>query len=473
GELSFEDAYQTFAKMVRAGNHADGILIETMTDLYELKAAVLAAKENADLPVFASVMVDRKGKLLTGADIQTVVALLEGLRVDALGLNCGFGPEQMQPYLEEMLRYASLPVLINPNAGMPTEQEGKTIFSLDPSGYSAAMQSLFDLGPAFVGGCCGTTPLHLKEMISRYKDAPLREITEKSESIATSYSRGISLGHQTIMIGEKLNPTGNKPLSTAIKEENLGEILDLAIAQKKAGAQVIEVNMGLAGIDQKSFLPKVTSALQGVLDLPLMIDTSDIAAMEAAVRIYNGKPLINSVNGKPEVMDAVFPIVKKYGGIVVGLTLDEQGIPSTPEGRVAIAKKIIDRAADYGIDKKDILIDTLTMTISANQEAAATTLTALKQVKEQLGVNTVLGVSNVSFGLPQREIINTTFYTQALLQGLDAAILNPFSDSMKNACYAHRALHGQDPSCLEYIAAVEATPVPSKETGKEHLPEHS
>ncbi|MBC8535676.1 homocysteine S-methyltransferase family protein [Feifania hominis] len=453
GDLEFERAVELFGEMARAGERAgaDFIHIETMSDTLELKAAVLAAKECTQLPVTATVIFDESGKLLTGGDAAGVVAMLEGLGVAALGMNCGLGPVQMTKLLPELLARASVPVIVNPNAGMPVIREGKTCFEVGPEEFAATMEELAELGAAFIGGCCGTTPEHIRAVAQRCSGIKLKPFTAKNETVISSYGRSVSFDNGPIVIGERINPTGKPRLKQALREGDLEYILTAGISQQQAGAQVLDVNVGLPGIDERQAMVRVVTELQGVVDAPLQIDTASSAVMEAALRVYNGKALVNSVNGKRESMEAVFPLVAKYGGVVVGLTLDEAGIPETAEGRLAVAKKIVDTARQYGIDKKDIMIDTLTMTISSIPDAARVTLDALELVRRELGVKTVLGVSNVSFGLPCREFVNAAFYTMALERGLGAAILNPNAEAMMNAYHAFRALWGYDEKCADYI----------------------
>ena len=453
GDLSFENAYTAFQEMAVAGEKAgaDIIVIETMSDIYETKAAVLAAKENTNLPIFVTVVFDEKGKLLTGSDVNTVVAVLEGLGVDALGINCGLGPHQMLPLAEQVLKNCSIPVIIKPNAGLPRNENGKTIFDVSPGEFAQAMEKIVDKGVWIVGGCCGTTPAHIKALYEHCKNKTPLPIIPKNKTIVSSYTHTVEIGNSPIMIGERINPTGKSRFKQALKEKDFDYILREGFSQQQKGAHILDVNVGLPDIDETQMLISVMKELQSVIDLPLQIDTSNILAMEQALRYYNGKAMINSVNGKKESMNAIFPIVKKYGGVVVGLTLDENGIPETAEKRFTIAQKIIDTAQSYGISKKDIVIDVLAMTISSDQFSALETLKALHMVKQHLGVKTVLGVSNISFGLPQREIITSHFYTMAMQCGLDAGIINTNSDAMMHSYYAYHALTGLDNNCMDYI----------------------
>ncbi len=457
GDLDFEEAYEAFREAAVAGEQAgaDLIHIETMSDTYEVKAAVLAAKENTDLPVFATMIFDEKGKLLTGGDVPSVAALLEGLGVDALGINCGMGPEQMMPILEELLEYTSLPVIVKPNAGLPKQKNGEVYYDVEPEEFAGYMEEIVRKGASLIGGCCGTTPAHIRRMTERVKASHAfahRQIPEPEEAtIVSSYGRAVILGEKPVIIGERINPTGKKRFKQALKEQDLDYILTEGVRQQDQGAHILDVNVGLPDIDEPAMMKKVVTELQSVTSLPLQIDTVDPAALEAALRIYNGKAMVNSVNGKQESMDAIFPLIRKYGGVVVGLTLDENGIPDTAKGRVEIAGRIIREAARYGIPKKDIVIDVLAMTISSDPAGARTTLEALEGVRKTYGVCTVLGVSNISFGLPSRPVINANFYTMALQKGLSAGIINPLSEDMMRSYYAYCALMGYDENCERYI----------------------
>ncbi len=453
GELAFEDAVETFAEVVREGvkNGADLILIETMSDMYELKAAILAAKENSDLPVFSTVVFDKAGKLLTGGTPEAAVALMEGLGVDALGTNCSLGPVQMIPMVKELLRYASIPVIVNPNAGLPRSENGQTVYDVGPEEFAEAMDQILDMGASVVGGCCGTTPEYIRLLKEKADQHKVPVIEPKNDTIVTSYAVAQEIGDDPVIVGERINPTGKKRFQQALKEHDMDYILNMGLAQQKKGAHILDVNVGLPGIDETAMMTETVEELQSIIELPLQIDTSDFEAMEAAMRIYNGKPMINSVNGKQESMDAVFPLAAKYGGVIVALALDERGIPKTADERVEIAQKIYKEAAKYGISKKDIVIDCLCMTISSEPEGAVTTLETVRRI-HAMGGKTILGVSNISFGLPQRVIVNSTFYTMALQAGLNAAIINPNSDAMMRSYYAYRALYAKDEHCGDYIS---------------------
>ncbi len=459
GDLDFEDAVSQFAPVVRAGAAAgaDCVLIETMSDTYELKAAVLSAKENCCLPVLATLIFDEKGTLLTGGDIPSAVALLEGLGVSALGLNCGMGPAQMRPLVEELLRYTSLPVILNPNAGLPRFGNGKTIFDVTPELFASEM-ALLAPSVTLLGGCCGTTPGHLRAMIAACKDIPLPPVTRKDTLLVSSYGGAVAFGRDPVVIGERINPTGKKRLQQALREGDMDYVLREGLDQQAAGAQMLDVNVGVPGLDETVLLRHTAEALQSVTPLPLQLDSSNPAALEAAMRRYNGKPLVNSVSGKWESLEAILPLVKKYGGGLVCLTLDEKGIPETAAGRLAIAKRIIEEAEDRGIDRRELLIDVLTLPVSAGDRNSAVTLEALRMVREQLGAKTVLGVSNVSFGLPKREQLSADFFTLALGAGLSAAIINPKSAPMMDSLAAFRSLAGLDPGCAGYIARFADSP---------------
>lgn len=453
GDLEFETAYEAFKEVMILGEKAgaDLIHIETMSDTYELKAAVLAAKENTDLPVFATAIFDERRKLLTGADVSSVVALLEGLGVDALGINCGMGPKQMFPVLEEIMKYSSVPVIVKPNAGLPKQRDGKTYYDVSEDEFAAYMEQIVQMGACVIGGCCGTTPEHIRAMKERCKNAELVPVTEKEFTVVSSYGQSVILGEGSKIIGERINPTGKKRFKQALKEHDLDYILREGIVQQDQGAHILDVNVGLPDIDEPALMEEVIQELQSVVNLPLQIDTVDTEAMEKALRIYNGKAMVNSVSGKMDSMKTVFPLVKKYGGVVIGLTLDENGIPADADGRIKIAEKIIRTAAEYGIKKKDLVIDALAMTISSEPEGAKVTLETLRRLRDDIGVNTVLGVSNISFGLPCRPIVNAAFYTMAMFNGLSAGIINPSSEDMMKSWYAYHALLGLDSNCERYI----------------------
>lgn len=453
GETDFEEAYEAFRQAAVYGEKsgADIAVIETFTDTLELKAAVLAVKENTSLPIFATCSFDESGKLLTGGDPESVVALLEGLEVDALGINCSLGPDSLKPIFDRMVSVSSTPVMISPNAGMPSIIDGKTVYSVDPEEFSDSMVYFAENGAQIIGGCCGTTPEHIAKTCEKCRNIKPLPVTDKGLCVVSSYSRSQLIGGVPVIIGERINPTGKKAFKQAIKDNNIEYIISQGIEQQKSGAHILDVNVGLPEIDEKAVMLKAIESIQAVIDLPLQIDSSSGDVIQAALRRYNGKAMINSVNGKKEEMERIFPLVKKYGGVVVALTIDEGGIPESAEGRVKIAEKIINTAEKYGIAKKNIVVDALTMTVSSSPEAARVTLDALSLIKQKLGVNTVLGVSNVSFGLPEREVINSTFFALALQAGLDAGIINPNSDAMMNAYISYLTLKGLDENCSGYV----------------------
>ena len=422
-----------------------------MNDAYETKAAVLAAKENSSLPIFVTNVYDEGGHLMTGADPAAMVALLEGLGVDALGVNCSLGPDKMLPVVEQLCKYSSVPVIVNPNAGLPSTKNGKTEFNINAKVFSDCMRKIAVSGAAVLGGCCGTTPEFIKKTVEKTADIPLN-ITEKNYTLVSSYTHAHEVGgKKPTLIGERINPTGKPKFKEALRRNDIPYIVNEGLSQAEKGVHILDVNVGLPEIDEKEMMIRAVLQLQAVCELPLQIDSTDPAVLEGAMRIYNGKPLVNSVNGDEESMESVFPLVKKYGGTVIALTLDKDGIPETAAERFAIAEKIIARAAEYGIAKKDIVADPLALTVSSNQESANITLDTVKMLKNA-GIRTSLGVSNISFGLPHRETVNSVFFTAALCAGLDCAIMNPFAEGMLNAYYAFNALTGRDAACAEYIS---------------------
>lgn len=453
GDLDFEDAVELFAKTVRLiGDRADAILIETMNDSYETKAAVLAAKENSALPVFVTNVYGADGKLMTGADIPAMVALLEGLGVDALGMNCSLGSAQMARLLPQMYAESSIPVIVQPNAGLPREENGKTVYDEDEAFFAENLLFCAKNGARILGGCCGTTPAYIRRAADTIKGMTPLPVVMREKSVVSSYTHAVELGKVPVLIGERINPTGKKLLKQALRERNSEYILNEALGQEKAGAHILDVNVGLPDLDEAETLVRVMCALQEVTALPLQLDSSSPEALARAMRRYNGKPMVNSVNGKRSSMKEIFPLVKKYGGLVVALTLDEKGIPATAEGRLRIARKILRAAEKYGISRKDIIFDPLAMAVSADPTAPRATLGALSLIREKLGANTVLGVSNVSFGLPNRDFITSAFFALALDRGLSAAIMNPFSAEMVKTYRSFLALTGADENCSDYIA---------------------
>lgn len=451
GGLDFEDAVNIFKTTVKAGADAgaDLVVIETMNDIYEAKAAILAVKEVCNLPVFVTMVFGEDAKTMTGASPEAAVAILEGLGVDALGINCSLAPRQMRDIAARMIACASVPVIVKPNAGLPEERDGKTVYNLSAEDFAADMAEIADLGVSILGGCCGTTPLYIAELIAKTK-GKFKPVQKKNITAVASYTHAVTIGDIPVLIGERINPTGKKRLKQALKENDMAYILGEAVAQAEKGAHILDVNVGLPEIDEPAVLERAVCEIQSVTDLPLQIDTSDPVAMERALRRYNGKALVNSVNGKVEIMQAVFPLVKKYGGAVICLTLDEDGIPETAEGRVKIAKKIITYAKKYGIEESQLIFDPLAMAVSADGGAALAALGAIKTLTD-MGCHTSLGVSNISFGLPNRDFINGTFFACALSAGLKAAIINPDSQEMIKTYRAYLALSGKDKNCLGYI----------------------
>ncbi len=460
GDLDFEDAVEIFADVVRRGAACgvDLILIETMGDSYETKAALLAAKENSDLPVFVSNAYGEDGRLTTGSSPEAMVAMLEGLGADAIGVNCSYGPDQLADVVARYLATASVPVLLKPNAGLPQVVDGKTVYDIAPDRFAAAVAAQIADGVRVAGGCCGTTPAHIAALAAAVRDISPRPLTDNHTPCIASATHTVSFGGAPILIGERINPTGKKKLKAALVAHDMEYLLSQALMQQEQGAHVLDINVGLPEIDEPTLLTEAVTEIQAICDLPLQIDTANPTAMERALRRYNGKALINSVNGKEESMRAVFPLAKKYGGMIVALTLDEQGIPATVEGRLTIARRILVVAAEYGIRPQDILFDPLAMTVSADPQAAMVTLECVRRIREELGCHVSLGVSNVSFGLPCRDAVNSTFFAAALQNGLSAAIMNPASMSMMQVYYAHRVLHAQDDNCHDYIAFAETLP---------------
>ncbi len=454
GDLDFEDAVKAFSAPIKAGTSAgaDLIIIETMNDPYELKAAIIAAKENSELPIFATFVLDENGKTMTGCDIKSMVAMLEGLGVSALGVNCSLGADKLKKFIPEIVSFSSIPVIVNPNAGMPIINNGKTHFDSTPDIFLANMLEIAQMGARILGGCCGTTPEHISKVVSALKNETPKKVIKKSITAVSSYSKCCVFDKKAVLIGERINPTGKPKLKAALRENNMDYLISEAIGQEEKNADMLDVNVGLPEINEPEFLERAIKEIQSVTSLPLQIDTSDTVALERAMRIYNGKPLVNSVNGKEESMRCVFPLVKKYGGAVIALTLDENGIPATAKGRYDIAEKIVRRAEKEGIDKKDIIVDPLCLTVSSDKNAPSVTLDAIKLIKSGLGVKTSLGISNVSFGLPKRDFINSTFFTLALQNGLDAVIMNPYSEEIMKAYHSYNALLGIDEVCEEYIA---------------------
>ncbi len=473
GDLPFEEAVGLYAKNVREAVKygVDLILIETMNDSYETKAAVLAAKENCELPVFVTNAYDKNGKLMTGADPLAMIAMLEGLDVDALGMNCSFGPDVMLSIIDLFTDNCSLPLIVSPNAGLPRVENGRTVYDISAEEFADYMLKIAEKGVNILGGCCGTTPEYIATSVRKTAAVPFHAPEKKNITLVSSYTHAVQVGKYPVLIGERINPTGKPKLKEALRSGNLNYILNEGIRQSEAGSHILDVNVGLPEIDETETMRKVVSALQSVTDTPLQLDSSSPAVLESAMRVYNGKPLINSVNGDDASINAVLPLVKKYGGTIIALTMDKNGIPKTAGERVAIAEKIIERAREYGIEKKDIIVDPLCLTVSSDTANALVTLEAVKLLHEKK-IKTSLGVSNISFGLPDRDKLNSAFFISALENGLDCAIMNPFSVGMTDAYYAYRVLHGLDKSCGDYIrytASAESKSLPASDASEQRI----
>ena len=446
GSLSFDGAYDAFSEVVRLGCEAgvDAVVVETMTSTLEAKAATLAVKENSDLPLIVSFAFSENGKLLSGAECEAVVAMFEGLGADVIGVNCSLGPKSLLPIVRRMLAVASVPISFKPNAGMPKITAEGVVYNVDPTEFAADVCEALAAGVQLVGGCCGTTPEYIEKLAEVASSRTPCRVLPQKQSVITSPSRAFYLDRGITLIGENINPTGKKLMREAVKNHDIDYVTDLAISEEERGADVLDVNVGVPGIDEPAFLSEVISALQYSVSVPLCIDTADPAAMERALRICDGKPMINSVNGKAESMAAIFPLQKKYGGVVIALTLDEKGIPDTVDGRIAVAKKILATAGEYGIDKADIIFDPLALTVGADPKSAKRALESIRRITSELGCKTSLGVSNISYGLPARPVMNAAFLSMAAAAGLSAAIINPLSDEMRGALLASRALLGYD-----------------------------
>ena len=451
GALSFEDAYDLFAEEMDAADEADVIVIETMTDLYEAKAAVLAAREHAPgKPILVTMTFETTGRTFAGVSAEAAALTLSGLGVSALGVNCSLGPKDLEPVIERMSHYTDLPLIFKPNAGLPDPNSSE--YDIGPQEFADAVRSITKHGLKLVGGCCGTTPEYIACMKKALADVSYTPQTKEEGPVVCSASTIVHINGPRI-IGERINPTGKKLFKKALQENNIDYILNQALSQVEAGAEILDVNVGLPEIDEKEMMVKVLKAIQGVCDAPLQVDSTKPDVLEAALRAYNGRPIVNSVNGEEKSLSTVLPLVKKYGATVVGLTLDENGIPKTAEERFQIAKRIVERAEALGIPREDVFIDCLTLTVSAEQAACKETLEGLHRVKTELGCKMALGVSNISFGLPYRELVNSTFLTMALEEGLDLPIINPNVDSMTGAVRAFRVLRGIDENSLDYISS--------------------
>ena len=467
GTLRFEEAYELFKEQVVAGRDAgaDLIVIETMSDLYEVKAAVLAAKENSELPVWVTMTFEQSGRTFVGVTVPAMAMTLQGLGVDAMGFNCSLGPRELLPLVKELRQYTDKPLILKPNAGLPDPATGE--YAITGAAFARQMQAALPFGVQMLGGCCGTRPDFIRNLARLLGDAHAAPPLPPRRHGVCSARQAVELSGVRV-IGERINPTGKKRFQQALRENDIDYILARAIEQQDAGADILDVNVGLPGIDEPAMMTRVVKALQSVVDLPLQIDSSDPKALEAGLRVYNGKPAVNSVNGEPEVMDRILPLVKKYGASVVGLTLDSGGIPQTAAGRVEIAKRILRRAGEYGIPKEDLYIDCLTLTVSAQQEQAAETLRAVRTVREELGLQIVLGVSNISFGLPNRNLITQSFLTQAMHCGLTLPIINPNLTEMMDAVAAFRVLSGEDPGSADFIARFAAQPAQTAKTSAQN-----
>lgn len=450
GSLSFDEAYDYFKEQILAGQGADVIVFETMTDLYELKAAVLAAKENSDKPIIATMTFERNGRTFTGVSPASMAVTLTGLGVDALGVNCSLGPDELEGVVSEISKYTDLPLVIKANAGLPDPNSNE--YDIMPDKFADCVADLLKYGVKIIGGCCGTTPEYIAEIRKMLADKSYQPQKKSVDTTVCSASTVVEINGPRI-IGERINPTGKKLLKQALVDNNIDYILTQALSQVNGGAEILDVNVGHPEIDEKKMMVRVLKAIQSVCDAPLQIDSTKPDVLDSGLRYYNGKPIVNSVNGEEKSLSTVLPLVKKYGASVVGLTLDENGIPKTAEGRFEIAKRIVSRAEELGIDRRDVYIDCLTLTVSAEQDACRETLKALHRVKTELGCKTCLGVSNISFGLPNRELVNRTFLTMALEEGLDLPIINPNVESMTGAVRAYRVLSGIDKNSVEFINA--------------------
>ncbi|AUN17673.1 homocysteine methyltransferase [Clostridium botulinum] len=452
GTLKFEEAYEIFKRQIVQGQKsgADIILIETMTDLYEAKAAILAAKENTNLPVFCTMTFEKNKRTFTGCTPLSMILTLEGLGVDALGVNCSLGPNELGDIVDEIIKYSSIPIMVQPNAGLPTVKEGKTIYNIKPKEFAAFQRSIVKKGVRIVGGCCGTTDEFIREIVYSLKDVEIKNLKENNICGVCSSTKAVLIDGVKI-IGERINPTGKKLFKEALRNNDIDYILKEAIAQVESGADILDVNVGLPEIDEEETMKKVIREIQSIIDTPLQIDSNNPKVIEKALRVYNGKAIVNSVNGEEEVLDSVLPLIKKYGAAVVALTLDDKGIPKKAEERLKIAEKIVNKALEYGIRREDIFIDCLVLTASAQQSDVGETLKAVALVKEKLKVKTILGVSNISFGLPNRELINKTFLAMSLQSGLDLPILNPNNKEMINIINAYRVLNNEDKGAANYI----------------------
>ena len=452
GTLSFDRAYEIFKRQVIQGEKsgADLIIIETMMDLYEAKAAVLAAKENTNLPVICTMTFDENGRSFTGCLPEAMVATIEGLGVDALGVNCSLGPKQLLPIVKTITELANVPVIVQANAGLPVIKEGQAIYEMNDEEFFQGVKNFVDLGVSIIGGCCGTNETFIKKICDNIDKLQKKEPKRRKSTIVCSAAKYIDIQGPAI-VGERLNPTGRQPLIDAYVSGNNDYVINLALEQSNEGSEILNVNVGVPDLDEERAMKRVIKGIQEVVDVPLQLDSSNVKALEAGLRYYNGRTIVNSVNGKEKSLETILPIVKKYGACLVGLTLDENGIPITAEGRFNIAKKIVERAEQYGIKRQDIFIDCLSLTVSAQQDEAMETIKAIKMVKENLGCKTILGVSNISFGIPNRKALNNTYLNLALGAGLDLAIINTEDRTMVESIDAYKVISNMDKGCLDYI----------------------
>ena len=450
GTLSFEEAYDMFKQQIEAGKDADVIVFETMTDLLELKAGVLAAKENSNIPILCTMTFEQNMRTFTGCSVSAMALTLEGLGVDAIGVNCSLGPKELKPVVEEMSKWTRLPIIVKANAGLPDPVTNT--YDITPDDFAKYMEEMLEYGVKFVGGCCGTSPEYIKALVEMTSSQSYINCDKTIEAAVCSATDTVVINGPRI-IGERINPTGKKKFKEALLNNDMDYILNQAVEQVNGGAEILDVNVGLPGIDEKEMMIRAIKGVQSIVEVPLQIDSTIPEVLEAALRVYCGKPIVNSVNGEEKSLNTVLPLVKKYGAAVVGLTLDEGGIPKKAEERFAIAEKILNRALEYGIPRENVYIDCLTLTASAEQDGVVETLKAVNMVKTRLGLKTVLGVSNISFGLPNRELINHTFLTLALENGLDLPIINPNVLAMSGSVRAYRLLKGIDKNSQEYIEA--------------------
>ena len=440
-----------FGKIVNMSSIAAKACLGGFSVYSATKAAVLAAKENSNLPIFVTNAYDENGKTLTGATPEAMVAMLEGMGANAIGVNCSLGPDALKDIVRTYIKYSSIPIILKPNAGLPSVKDGQTVYDLDKETFASQIASLIEEGINIVGGCCGTTPAYIASLVDKCSKATMKHFTMKTHTMISSYTHAVIFDKKPILIGERINPTGKKLFKEALVNNDINYILNEGIKQQESGVEILDVNVGLPDINEETMLKRVIYELQAIIDLPLQIDTSNVKALESALRIYNGKPLINSVNGKQESMDAVFPLAKKYGGVIIALTLDEKGIPTDAKERLIIADKIIKEAKKYGINRHDLIFDPLAMAISADNNSGVETLKAVDMLTHLLMCKTSLGISNISFGLPNRDAINASFFTQAMSKGLSAAIINPFSNEIMKSYHTYLAINGFDKNCSNYI----------------------